>query len=331
MKIPAAFAPKSWEMPPGFRVLEDSASVVVRNFSGRTRRWTVAPVEISKLIRPILWMRPLDSNFDAGFVAFDCSYRQLTPSSSLSESSNLGATLTQLWQENRFARYFFCNERGNLRQESEAAQASLLIASNGLAAWNRAEVENFSDAIVFDWSSPLTNSEFLNLPAFELWKKVEDLLEEPNSKALFARNFAQMNENERYNTIFNGSCLSENEFKLLLRCLLLSQDFWTETNKELEVIVDTAKGGDIELDFILNFAYEQVELSDELAQNIRLLLSHHCRAQIPEEEIQGHSCVDIWLSGKPTVIEEVVRRPTAHEQLEAALRWRQWKANHEKL
>ena len=34
MKIPAAFAPKSWEMPPGFRVLEESASVVTREFDG---------------------------------------------------------------------------------------------------------------------------------------------------------------------------------------------------------------------------------------------------------------------------------------------------------
>ena len=32
MKIPAEFAPKSWEMPPGFVVLEESASVVTREF-----------------------------------------------------------------------------------------------------------------------------------------------------------------------------------------------------------------------------------------------------------------------------------------------------------
>ncbi len=34
MKIPAEFLPKSWEMPPSARVIEDCASVVARDFDG---------------------------------------------------------------------------------------------------------------------------------------------------------------------------------------------------------------------------------------------------------------------------------------------------------
>ena len=46
MKIPAEFAPQSWEMPPGFRVLEESASVVTPSFDGEKLDWLVA------LVRP---------------------------------------------------------------------------------------------------------------------------------------------------------------------------------------------------------------------------------------------------------------------------------------
>ena len=46
MKIPAEFAPQSWEMPPGFVVLEESASVVTREFDGEKLDWLVALVEI---------------------------------------------------------------------------------------------------------------------------------------------------------------------------------------------------------------------------------------------------------------------------------------------
>ena len=42
MTIPAEFAPQSWEMPPGFRVLEESASVVTREFDGEKLDWLVA-------------------------------------------------------------------------------------------------------------------------------------------------------------------------------------------------------------------------------------------------------------------------------------------------
>ncbi len=46
MKIPAEFAPQSWEMPPGFVVLEASASVVAREFDGEKLNWLVALVQI---------------------------------------------------------------------------------------------------------------------------------------------------------------------------------------------------------------------------------------------------------------------------------------------
>ena len=39
MKIPAEFAPQSWEMPPGFVVLEALASVVTREFDCRLNLW----------------------------------------------------------------------------------------------------------------------------------------------------------------------------------------------------------------------------------------------------------------------------------------------------
>lgn len=49
MKIPAEFQPKSWEMPPGARVIEESASIVARDFDGETLDWLIALVDIPNL------------------------------------------------------------------------------------------------------------------------------------------------------------------------------------------------------------------------------------------------------------------------------------------
>ncbi len=45
MPSPSEFAPKSWEMPPGFVVLEESASVVTPSSEGETLEWLVALVK----------------------------------------------------------------------------------------------------------------------------------------------------------------------------------------------------------------------------------------------------------------------------------------------
>ena len=42
MTIPAQYLPRSWEMPLGARVLDESASVVAREFDGQTLDWLVA-------------------------------------------------------------------------------------------------------------------------------------------------------------------------------------------------------------------------------------------------------------------------------------------------
>ena len=43
MPFPAAFAPQSWEMPPGARLEKsESASVVMREFDGEKLDWLLA-------------------------------------------------------------------------------------------------------------------------------------------------------------------------------------------------------------------------------------------------------------------------------------------------
>lgn len=326
MKIPAEFGPKSWEMPPSARVIEESASVVARNFTGRTLKWIVALVKVPQFAYPIVWTRPLDLNFDAGFVGFDYATRQWIPVCRHPEDLAAGAMLMNLWQNNQFARYFFCNESGDLRREGEPSQNSLLVAPLGSAAWAGRET-HIANPIVFDWGTPMTNSEFLQISSLELWKRMQN---DTSSELLGARQFANMDDEERHQSIWGSSCISEEKTELLLRTLITGQNFWMENPEVTSVSVDIYTGQEeIEISIEQGANYELMKITDELFEDAQLLANHFRPPSKPK--IETNSYRGIWISGRSRDLQLDVSRPTAHEQLEAQLRWREWIENHEKI
>lgn len=329
MKIPAEFAPQSWEMPPSARVLEDSASVVARNFSGRTLKWIVALVESTQFASPVVWTRPLDLNFDAGFVAFQCCHRQLMPKLHHIDSA-LGETLTNLWQSNQLARYFFFNEKGDLRKNGESMQDSLLVAPNGVAAWTGKEIQKISNAIAFDWGAQLTNKEFLQLPMLELWKRMQN---DTSSELSSARQFANMDDEERHQLVWGNSCISQEKMEMLLKVLITGQHFWVENPEIMNVSVDVYTGQDVEMEISVEqgIHYEALKFTDELLKESQLLANRFRPPSDFDVEVERNSYRGIWISARAVNFEFEISRPTSHEQLEAKLRWREWKAQHEKL
>ena len=322
MKIPAAFAPKSWEMPPGFRVLEESASVVTREFDGEKLDWLVALVEVPATDDAIFWARPLDARFDAGFIVHDfiCFDKGSDP-------DHLAKLLPHFWKQNRLGRIMFFNDNGKLLSSDEEQLVSIIVAPDGLAGWRLGVFDGAEHpAAKFEWNEPLSNSDFFRLPAHEIWTRVQKLRSEPSSEASFAYRFTLMNEQERYSALFKKSVGTDAEVKALLFALLLQSDVWDKVPEGDELTLFSQPE-------ILTALWTENDdgfaVPESLKANL-MLMWNQCR--IVDREFLNHACSRHWYQyNTASKFSASSSRPTMHEQLEAQLRWREWKANHEKL
>ena len=320
MKIPAAFAPKSWEMPPGFRVLEESASVVTREFDGEKLDWLVALIQIPAYETgdPIYWTRPMSSKFDAGFVITGYN-RQMRPLDAKTELYALRASLSTVWKDNRLARQFFLNENGELRIDGQEAHEAVLVPADGLAAWGLGPIDPEKyQTFEFRWSKPLANTEFLRLSACEVWKQVENLLVLPESEASFARRFVTMSEKERRSTIFNQLRGTDEEVEKLVRARVHMEG---QTPHSTELLLSSSMSLQGHMSWECRSVNSQVASAEAIA-DIRQLIRWF--RPINLNCLNSH-CVSKWLRLN-THFSISVAAPTAHEQLEAHLLWREWLA-----
>ena len=321
------FAPQSWEMPPGARVLEESASVVAREFDGERLNWKVALVEVPTHFDPILWMRPLDARFDAGFIVYDFVHFNVDTRKADERSAHFSKLLPLFWEQNRLGRTLFFNTDGELRGPDDDQAETLLITPEGLAVWGLGIFNREKHpAWKFNWSAPLTNDEFLRLPALKVWARVQQLLAEPKSEAQFSREFMFMTEQERLNTVFKKSVLTHKEVETLMHTLLLTQDVWDEVPEADRLQLISLPESHTSL--WLEEADYGLRVSESLKAQIAQLWSQY---RIADKGVLNRLCVQNWYEYKTPKFVASSSRPTAHEQLEAALRWRQWKENHEKI
>ncbi len=325
MKIPAEFAPKSWEMPPGFRVMEESASVVTREFDGEKLDWLVALVGIPTLEHPITWVRPLDSRFDAGFVVLGIHNKSpfvITRHHPLNASDTL---LFVMCQHHRLGRCLFFNKDGNLRQHGEEALGAVVFSANGMASWL---VDTLADdekmPVPFRWNKVLTIDEFFHLSANQIWSRLQQLLGKPNRKISFARQFAFADEKTRQDLVFEFAPLDRKGFGDLSRSLIYSQRFWNDSDVEAEIFMLRGKKPRL----IINRNGRSTKVLTGLNRSFDLLWWHF---QPVRAALTKYPSVVNWLNERSENIGDSFSSPTAHEQLEAALRWHEWEAKHEKL
>ena len=336
MKIPTEFAPQSWEMSPGFVVLEESASVVSRDFDGEKLDWLVALVQIPALDDAILWARPLSARFDAGFIACGNHMNPVTPvpfTTKIYKRSELRPSLfAEFLEKNLFARYFALNNQCQLRVESEAVHESVLLLPKGNATWFLGAVSQVKDeATPFKWNTPLPEFEFLRLSALEVWKQIQESLADSKSDAFFSRRFALLNDEDRHNLVFNRDFSAGHEFCEWLFLRLKMQDAWEEVPQGGQIHFSVERynrGFDNYLRWKDGSSFTRLTISDSLNTDVEQLRKWFLPLN---ENVAVFSCVEKWLMKFYPSLLVKVSRPTAHEQLEAALRWREWKAKHEKL
>ena len=315
------FAPQSWEMPPGARVLEESASVVAREFDGERLNWKVALVQVPSFTEPVFWMRLCDARDDAGFIVYEATYVYEAP---FSPELNLKA-LNWVFEKANYQRQFILNAQGELRQEGEEAYEGLLVDSIGGGSWSLGAIRpEPHDKSGFTWDSMMTPAQFRRLPALEVWRRVQEAMVNANSDGAFARRFALMNEIERHALIYKDTSISKQEFESALRAFVIAQDLWEQESYDEEILFALFSDGAI----YLGIGDEESPIPTQLEASVEALRQSYLPVN---EEVEHFSCVKDWLDNRAELAELVISPPTAHEQLEAALRWRQWKENHEKI
>ena len=321
MKIPAAFAPKSWEMPPGFVVLEESASVVTREFDGEKLDWLVALVEIPTLEHPIVWIRPLDVRFDAGFVVLGIATKSPFIITRNCPSNAPDTLLTMMCLHHRVGRVLFFNADGDLRKHGEESSGAVVFSSDGMASWLvDGMADNNKTPVPFRWNKVLMMEQFFHLSANEIWNRLQELLHKPNRKISFARQFALADENTRQELVFEAVPLEQKKFDKLLRSLFHSQDFWDELKEyEVEVELYVPNGKMPEIEFYIEGDISQPP--DGLNEKVVSLWRH---IQPVRKAIIKYPSIANWLHEKSESSNASFIRPTMHEKLEAQLHWRDW-------
>ena len=330
MKIPAEFAPKSWEMPPGFVVLEESASVVTREFNGEKLDWLVALIQSNRSERSFTWARPLDNSFDAGFIALGVLFDFVDINRDIEEDDSR-AYFNLSWEKCSLIRCFFINKEGALRTDDDLSQRSVGLAHNGFAAWNALATKK-ERITNFKWS-PHTRGfdKFLKLQASDLWARLQTSLIDSESDASFSYRFMKMKDEERHRLVFNRSVAEAEEFYPLIYARLQMADFWNDLPSYGHINFFT---GRYDLEFANSIHWHEarerkrVDISEPLSSDLAKLQNWFYPLN---EEVAASICIQKWLKRFYPQLLVKVHRPTAHEQLEAALRWREWKAKHEKL
>ena len=326
MKIPAEFAPQSWEMPPGFVVLEESASVVSREFDGEKLDWLVALVEEPPLRNLHLWFRPLDARFDAGFIAF---YPPDWGANGKRNWAKIRQSLPEMfdkrWETKYVIRTFYLNEEGKLRGKGEKQHEQIYIFLAGRAHWTIGKsIPNQFETVEFDWEKPASASEFQRLNALELWNQVECHLADSNSHVSVARWFAAMNERKRNALFFEQSHKSSKEMNVLLRALLINESIFEQVSQDgvLSFIVEHKEN------IYLSTGRQSLKIPKSLRVNLKQLMEWYQPVNI---NYVDHSFMELWMKLHFPKFSFYMNQPTAHEKLEASVRWREWKANHEKI
>ncbi len=329
MKIPAEFLPKSWEMPPSARVIEDSASVVARDFDGETLNWLVALVEDQSLGYVCLWFRLLDTRFDAGFIAFGSRVYHPMPVNPKRHKSVLQTLVDSAWKDQFFGRKLCLNENGMLRREGETMHSSVHFACDGKGAWI---VADLNDEVaqrfgLFKWNEPIAEAEFCRLSSYDLWKRLQEFLSDSENDVSFARKFVLMKNQERQELVFGESICSRNEFESLLRVIALQENL-DQIPVGATLLVDSSDRSGDHFYWDDDGCHETSIGSKEFHRDVALLRE---RCFPIKEEFANRLCVCEWIDLCGSASQIRIPYPTAHEQLEAQLRWREWKQNHEKL
>lgn len=325
------FLPHAWEMP-----YEGSLerSVIYRTtclFGSKRIEWELrlipgGPPNPSAKDSFLLWIRALTEDQEAGFFAVSADGGTLLRFHADTEPAPLRALLADILSKGRrkLARAFFLNRSGHLRQAGQASVELLLVRPDGLSGWGRNAANNgFWTMDFFGCQASSSAEEFFNRKASQCWEQVQELLRDPHGEAVFAREFAALNNAERTGRVVFDGHSRWPALKERLHDVLLFSPLWDAVPDEEVLLVEVFSPDHLG---IWTLDHESVSVPDSLRASVSRLWAV---LKPFDPEVEAFLCVRNWKVQAPLGIKITAQRPqSAHERLEAALRWREWLEEH---
>ena len=308
--------PHPWEMSPRYRILDSAVRAI--SCAG-ANQWQLHLVKLPSWNYLFLWMRPADIESDAGFVAFDKRLdRQWIFGPETLKS--LAPQIEAVADKYLLARRFVFNTRGQLREGNQRAHEIMAVTRDGVARWdNRHNSENTP----FRWlasGTRLTGARFVALPAAQVWSELQTLLADSQSEAAFARGFARLNPQERIQRIQRPARGTLDELNRLTHQLLLATAPWNGVNGD-ELFVNFSQRDKAQLWKVGAANPVKIAVPDAMRDGVCQLWDGF---EPFDRTIADYLCVQS--TDTPSLFARA-HRPSAHEQLEAHLRFREW-ASH---
>jgi len=223
--------------------------------------------------------------------------------------------VTDCLRRREFARQFFFSD-GQLRREDTVATERLLVWSGGKAAWSWHEQPDSQTDARFSWDDPMSAEEFLFWPALDVWEQIESQLADEGGEAAFARSFARLSEAERDSTVLSWRRGTPAKMREVLECLLVAHGM--NQSNEIERLFlknDRRLWGQFG-----SFSFLR-DVSDELQRDIERVWRHF---EPMNPRVQDFECVREYVKANLIPEEILVPPSSAHERMEALLRWRAW-------
>ena len=316
------------ELPFGFHILQEF-SVRAPLESKREFEWELQLVQVPTCNGNLLRLCPLELAPEAGFLAFDSKFNFGEPTlfSANSTRDSLQTDLETILSKARFARAFFLNENGQPRRADEIAHECVIMSPDGSAVWSRTFAPNSSRYPAhFRWNKPMQASDFLVLPSQTAWDRLQHLLEDPDGEEAFARKWAFTTKQERDEIRQQPARGTVRELEARLLDLLIFSSAWDENPGVIEMNISL----NWHKKFTLWDANGEWDARGERAADLAMPPSMLQNAeqlrdffQPFDERIGSFYCVQHSDAG-PIVVNAT--RPSAHEQVEAMNRWREWGA-----
>lgn len=313
--------PHDWEMSPRYRIF-DSAAHRVR-FAGIIR-WQLHLIKQPSWDYAFVWLCPFDVADDAGFVAFDKNHQREYLFSANRTLQTLEPQIFPLASADALARRFVLNTRGQLRMGNQRAREFIIATRDGAATARAGANEQGTP---FHWRklrSPIKSAAWIQMPAAQIWAELQTLLADPDSEANFARQYAYLSPMQRRERIQQTQGGALDELNRLLYDIVLASPQWDDLHEESELFLSLYNSGEVRMWDNGRGNPGELVTSAFVRENVRALWNYF---RPFDRAIAKFLCVQS--SGENSLCARAFR-PSAHQQLEAQLRLRDWMNDHPK-
>lgn len=244
------------------------------------------------------------------------------------EAHDLKAMFRETGKHKTWARLFYLNDQLQLRQSGEEARFAVLLSGQGWAKWRVLErtQNGHSEAIStahFRWK-PANKKTLRRATSLDLWQPLRVELNLSGSHIEFARRFIELSADEKHHLLWRYRNGNQRELKVVLRDLLLAQPDWWKEPRHVSWHFDYHDR------FPTRYSCDDKpipQLTKVFERSLKKVWKWFDPV-LDKKDYKRHLELQRYWDNTLDSIPIKVNEPTAHEQLEAALRFREWEQTH---